>query len=201
MRVNSIFKKGVLMFVRVLICLVCLSVVADAATFRSRWVARNRTVQRSSTPSVPKTPTEIIPHPEPAWQMLNAEEKQFVAELDRLRESMNLPQIIVDEKIVDDSRKWSKHMADTGSFYHGNAYLENIAMNQGGGGYYVFRQWMNSDGHRRWLKNTTNMVCGIGFFENHWTYRAARDVEHYRESTVRKAQPSSYTARKRWFSR
>ena len=136
-----------------------------------------RTTQTEKQPVQTKK-AEIIPHEEEAWHKLDPEEKQFIAELDQLRAKMGLPQIIVVDKIVEDSRNWSAYLRRTNRFYHGNPTLENIAMGHEDGDK-TFRQWRASAGHNAKLCNRNDTVCGIGRCGNYWTYRAASSIDVY----------------------
>jgi uncharacterized protein YkwD len=139
---------------------------------------------QSGNTAVTKTsePAPIIPHPEPGWALLSDEEKQFIAELDRLREKLGLPQIIVEEQIVADSRRWSRHMNKVKRLYHGSS-QENCAVGYETG-VSTFRQWRNSAGHNAKLCSSSDRVCGIGVDGKYWTYRAAPSMGAYRTGTV-----------------
>ena len=140
-------------------------------------------IRLPAPPPAPKPPdvlqekAPIIPHEEEAWLGLDDEEKQFIAELDKLRESLGLPQVVVVENIVQDCRNWSAHLQRTGRFYHGSG-QENIAMGHEDGTA-TFRQWRRSPGHNAKLCNRNDMVVGIGRVENVWTYRAAPCLDTY----------------------
>lgn len=150
--------------------------ITDARIFRIR--VRSHVQSNQYTQPAPYTKAEIIPHEEEAWQRLTDEEKQFIAELDRLRTKLGLPQIIVVEQIVEDCRKWSGHLQKSGKFYHGNTHLENIAMGHEAGGQ-TFLQWRRSAGHNAKLCNRNDAYCGIGNVGKYWTYRAVPEMEHY----------------------
>lgn len=159
--------------------------------FRALFLPPQRTYSTSKTNPTSKTYT-----PEPrsgdVWEMLTVEEKQFVLELDACRASRGLPQLVLVEKIVEDSRRWSRHLEKRGgNLYHGSP-QENCAVGHESG-QATFRQWKvardrygRPTGHFAKLVNQNDTVCGIGQSGKWWTYRAAPSVEAYKEGTIPK---------------
>jgi len=141
---------------------------------------KSSTVIQVSYDTQERTPT--ISQAGGAGAMLDAEEQQFIAELNNLRSSLGLPPIIVIEQIVRDCRNWSAYLQRTGSFYHGSN-QENIAMGHEDGSA-TFQQWRRSPGHNAKLCNRNDMVAGIGRAGNVWTYRAVPSLDAYRSGKI-----------------
>lgn len=123
-----------------------------------------------------------VPQEGESQNILDAEEQQFISELNQLRASLGLPPVVVVEQIVQDCRNWSAYLQRTGRFYHGSN-QENIAMGHESGTA-TFQQWRRSPGHNAKLCNRNDMVAGIGRAGNVWTYRAAPSLDAYQSGKM-----------------
>jgi uncharacterized protein YkwD len=80
----------------------------------------------------------------------------------------------VSQKLMDDSRRWAKNMADRESMYHDTGVQENVAYGQRDSRE-VTATWYASSGHRNsMLSNTTHMgvaVCNSRSGRRYWCQR------------------------------
>ena len=113
----------------------------------------------------------------PVYLSLTEEERVFIDKLDELREQRDLPKITLVSEIVEDSRRWSKHMNRTKRIYHG-APFENCASGMETGAR-VFSVWRGSPGHNAKLLSRNDQYGGIGRDGVYWTYRAVSTMENY----------------------
>jgi len=166
-------KRGIVLVVIFVIA----SQVADARIRRVYY----STPQTSQSVQKPQA-YEPAPREGAAWDALSAEEQAFVIGLDAYRAKLGLPQLELVEQLVNDCRRWSRHLERTGRFYHGSP-QENIALGHEEGEL-TLRQWRNSSGHDMKLRNRNDVVFGIGNCGRHWTYRATTSLENYTPGTV-----------------
>jgi len=157
----------------IIISLLCAGVAEAAGNFR---LFKRRTVQHTASQPA-STAYEPAERDCPVWQTLSDEEKAFITALDKYRAERGLPQLILVERIVEDSRRWAGYLSRTNRFYHGSG-QENLAVGSESGER-ILRQWRDSPGHNAKLLSRQDTVCGIGNVGRIWAYRAATTIEVY----------------------
>jgi len=180
-RIGSLMKGVIMRFVTFfIVALLLVSSVAEARLLPRLIVRRPVYKPVATQPASPAY--EPAERDCAVWQMLSEEEQAFITALDKYRAKRGLPQLVLVEQIVEDSRRWSGYLQRTRRFFHGSN-QENIAMGHEEGER-TLRQWQQSAGHNVKLLNRRDTVCGIGNVGNVWTYRAAASIEVYQVGTV-----------------
>lgn len=95
---------------------------------------------------------------------LSANEAVFIKQLNDYRISKGLKPITVSQKLTNQARTWSKHMATVDNLYHSSDNVfENVAYNFNGNPDGFFTQWKNSSGHNANMLSNRVDEAGIGY--------------------------------------
>lgn len=134
--------------------------VASAASFSGSSTTGEGRAHHQTVNSENNTARDVIVD----GVALTAHEAAFIKRLNDYRESKGLNRLTVSQKLTDTSREWSKTMAETGRFEHGDAWNvgENILQNSIGTSKVNFEQWKASAGHNENMLRPNYETVGYG---------------------------------------